>query len=271
MAYPLKQVGVLGSPGHINPNIATAATNSLLIDRGLVSQTRNIKCYGENTAVGSAEYEVVSKGNILWHPTSASTLRIKAGGDANDSSGGTGARLLAIVGLDGSGNIITDTLSTNGASASSNTTLSYIRVTHVLVLSSGAYGGVNAGNITIETSDGLSDVALMLAGESTTHISSCAIPSNETWYFTSVIVQVDSNKVVDARLCVRESLLTTSAPYNPKITYAKVMGVSGLNPFQPLNPMLILDPLTDIWIEAKSSGQDASVGVYLEFTAIETV
>lgn len=71
------------------------------ISRGLTSNISVVKKFGRNASVGTS-FVPVALGGIYRTPTStsATTLRIKAGGNANDDAAGTGAREVTLEGLD---------------------------------------------------------------------------------------------------------------------------------------------------------------------------
>lgn len=88
-------------------------------------------------------------------------MRIKAGGNAADTAAGAGAREVTLIGLDASGNVVTEAIATNGISASSATTNSFIRLYRAYVSASGTYATAAAGShtaaIVIENSAGGTD------------------------------------------------------------------------------------------------------------------
>ena len=95
------------------------------IARGLVPGCRSFFRFGRNTAIGATYTPVTRSGHYRTPQAgSATTLRVKAGGNANDTAAGSGARQITLVGLDATGNVITETLATAGASASAATTKS---------------------------------------------------------------------------------------------------------------------------------------------------
>lgn len=113
--------------------------------------------------------------------TTASTLRVQAGGNAADTAAGTGAREVNITGLDANYNLVTETLATAGASASSATTNSFLRVQSVNCGAVGS-GGINAGDITIEAVTGASTQALIPAGFGQTVQMLYTVPAGKTAY-----------------------------------------------------------------------------------------
>jgi len=90
---------------------------------------------------------------------SATALRIKAGGNANDTAAGTGARSVRLTGLNATGVVVSETIATAGASASAATTATFIRLFDAEVVDSGTYGtqdaGSHAADIVIDFDDDL--------------------------------------------------------------------------------------------------------------------
>jgi len=98
---------------------------------------------------------------VALQPAAATTLRIKAGGDALDTAAGAGAREVTLQGIDELGNEVTESLATAGASASAVTTNKFIRLYRAWVSSVGRYGTMAAGghedDIVIEKGTGSQD------------------------------------------------------------------------------------------------------------------
>lgn len=132
----------------------------LLISRNKVEGNQAVNLFGRNYGVGTT-IEPLTPGGVLRLPTraNAQALRIRAGGNANDTATGTGARTVILSGLDANGNRIAEVLTTAGESASAFTSAVFWRLQEVIVSSVGAYDlgttpTANAGRITIEDADG---------------------------------------------------------------------------------------------------------------------
>lgn len=121
---------------------------NLQVARGQITMHTSIIVFGYNPDVDTSEESVWPDGGTVPHPTVASVLKISSS-DANDTSAGTGARTVTIVGLDGDYNEISETVTLNGQTAV-NTTKSYLYVNQFYVASVGS-GGANAGNINAGT------------------------------------------------------------------------------------------------------------------------
>ena len=177
--------------------------------------------FGENDSVGTS-YVPVARGGLYNTPqsTSATTLRIKAGGNANDTAAGTGAREITLIGIDETGAEVTETLATAGASASSATTTTFMRLYRAYVSASGTYATAAAGshsaNITIENGLGGTDWAIIDDTDfpkSQSEIGAYTIPVGYTGYFLSAFGFVDATKTTKLLFFKREGIMETAAPY----------------------------------------------------------
>ena len=94
---------------------------------GNTAGCRVVHKFGRNPSVGAAK-EIISTLATYWQPIAAETVRVKAGGNANDTAAGSGCREITIEGLDGSWAEASEAEATAGASASTATTTTFIRV-----------------------------------------------------------------------------------------------------------------------------------------------
>ena len=116
----------------------------LQVARNQIMGHSSVFVSGFNATVGTTYETVWSESTVYAYLTSASVIEISSS-SANDTAAGTGARTVTIYGLDASYNQISETVTLNGTSAV-NTTLSYLRVFHLLVNTAGS-GGAAAGTI----------------------------------------------------------------------------------------------------------------------------
>ena len=152
------------------------------VSKGNVAgHSKEIK-FGRNTATtGGGTQDLIWSGGAFTYLTTASTIRIKAGGNAADTAAGTGARAVVIHGLDENYLEITDTLTTAGASASTATTNTYLRVTRAYATIVGSSES-NVGDISIEAVTGGTTQAYVPAGEGQTEQCFTTIPAGKTGY-----------------------------------------------------------------------------------------
>lgn len=249
------------------------------VARDLQSGIDSVKKFGRNSAVGTS-FVPVCLGGIYNTPQSgsATTLRIKAGGDANDTAAGTGARQITLQGLDENFEAVTETLATNGASASTATTATFTRLFRAFVSESGTYAtssaGSHVGSIVIENGAGGTDWATIDATgfpKSQSEIGAYTVPANTTGYAKIRNVSIDSGKTVDLVFFARTNCDQTSAPYSAMRAQSVVTGVAGGSieafgevdvPFGPY-----VGP-TDLGFLAKVAAGTASVSIEFEIYVI---
>ena len=251
--------------------------SSLDIARGLAPGCAGSFRYGRHTTVTST-YTPITQSGFYRTPqaTGAVALRVKAGGNANDTANGSGAREITIIGLNSSGDIITETLATAGASASAATAQTFMRLTDAFVSKSGTYAsqtaGSQAGSITIEKSTGGEDWALIAAGtisRSVSEIGAYTTPNNKSVCVTDIHVTSDADKKANIVMFKRQNILQTSAPYSALELVFELPQSFGLSDFH-FDPPLYFPPLCDFEFMANVSAStvDVSVGFgMMEFTA----
>lgn len=240
-----------------------------------------IKKFGRNAAVGTI-FTPICLGGFYRSPqaSGATTLRIKAGGNANDDASGTGARSVTLVGLNERFEIVSETINTAGASASSVTTATFTRLYRAYVETSGTYAtqstGSHAASITIENGAGTEDWTTIDATDfpkGQSEIGAFSVPAGKTAYIKRTNISVEANKTIDAVFFVRESIDQTSAPYSAMLAKAEVNGVEGGsvsifgNAELPLSP--IVGPADCGWL-AKTSTGTAKVAVEFEIYMVDS-
>jgi len=222
--------------------------------------------FGYNTAVGTSAEFIWEGGGSTYagHLTSASSLRIKAGGDAKDATGGTHARKIVIEGLDQNFAETSAEVVTNGASASSLTTTQFIRVHRVYVTDTGAYGNANEANMTIETSGG-DVVAVMGAGYGQTHMAIYTVPAGKTLYLSRAEAFADqTGREYVVKIYQRLDADDSTAP----VSAARVMHIfTTSNPSAQtlnLNGATAFPAKTDIWVTGVGDSAGNGLAVSLQ-------
>lgn len=232
-----------GKPVNISPETFSKEWYVALAE-GLVPGWSVVHKFGAAN-VGTT-YTPVCEGGFYRTPqvASATQLRIKAGGNVADTAAGAGAREITLQGLDATGAEITETLATNGASASSATTNSFLRLHRFWVSSSGTYAtqstGSHVGDIVIEDSAGTQDWATIVSTDfprGQSQIGVYSIPAGKTGYIQEVFGTVDSNKTMNIAFFQRKNILETAAPYTPMRLITEMKGISG-----PFN-LLVTTPI----------------------------
>ena len=200
--------------------------------------------------VGTTE-QIISKMSVpsKVHPqfniVTAKPIRIKSGGNSNDTSLGTGARSVTIVGLDQNYKEQTSTIATAGVSASSATTKTYIRVYNAYVTESGS-GQTNSADIIIENTDGV-EFLIIETGLSQSQFMGYTIQNGKTGFIKQYNLFKDSSNTVDIKLNV--------IPYN-----SNTVRVYGIYKLQVRNFTIdfnglpiVINSKSDVWLSGTST------------------
>lgn len=254
------------------------STNDFLLDisQGRAGEYSVVHKFGRNMDVGTS-FEPICNSGLYRTPQSGSAtqLRVKAG-NAADASGGAGARAITLVGIDANGDEITETIATNGESAGTASTNSFMRLYRAFVSSSGTYAAQSAGShvgaITIENSAGTEDWLTISAtgfpaGQS--EVGAYTVPNGYKAYIKNIFLFVDSSKPATLLLFQRQNILETAAPYSSMRVVFEVDSAGGgisvprdvpLGPF-PAN--------TDIGFMGKVATTAATVTVSFDIILVQ--
>jgi hypothetical protein len=202
-------------------------------------------------------------------------LRVKAGGNLNDTAAGSGAREITLEGLDETGSLVTETLATAGTSASSPTTATFIRLFRAYVSKSGTYTtattGSHSDDIVIENSGGGTDWATISSTDfprSQTEIGLYSIPVGWTGYLVSGFGFTDSTKVTEILFFKREGIMNTAPPYEAmRIVFEE--RVEGGEFTIEIKAPILLGSGCDVGFLAKVNAQTAEVDVDFEILLIK--
>lgn len=216
------------------------------IARGVRAKVSSVHKFGANGSVGTVEEDIWTPGGIYPWPTAAETVRVKAGGDANDDAAGTGARKVMIEGLDSSFNAVSEEVTLAGASASSPTSASFRRINRAYVTEVGTYTGTNAGQIQIENTTSLAVLADIAASDGQTEMSMYTVPNNFMAYLVGQTVTISGTKDGDARFWQRPGANDVTVPFQAKRIVAKVDGLTGEFE-EPFRAYVEFAAMTDLW------------------------
>jgi len=240
------------------------------VQKGNVPGHSMVHKFGRNSAVPNGTWAFInSLGLTSWPLSAATTVRVKAGGNAADTSNGAGAREVTVQGIDSNFAETSEAIATAGASASSATTASFWRVHRAWVSAAGTYGGANTGTITIENSAGGTNLIQITAGEGQTQFTAYTIPVSKTGYLLSIHVNVDALKPADIRVFTRDNIDTTSAPVKSKRLKLFFDGVIGEHIYVPRGPELSINAKSDIWVEARGGGASTEVTCDFELLLVD--
>lgn len=156
---------------------------------------------GSNQAVGTSYETLWEEGGVHEFPASASIMTVSSD-DANDTSAGTGARTVLIMGLDSDYNEITETVTLNGTTGV-NTTLEWFRINDMRVMTAGT-GKTNAGSIFIGTGSITAGKPANVYGEIYTgdgvaHEGFYTVPAGKTLHILEIELGVQSGKDAQVR------------------------------------------------------------------------
>lgn len=184
--------------------------------------------FGRNTAIGTNFTPLTSAGVYPTPQASGATaLRVKAGGDANDTAAGTGAQSVIFQGLDGNFDYAEEEVATAGASASVATTTLFTRLFRLKVGGSGTYAssvaGSHAGSITVENAAGTADWGMIDVNgfpRSTSDIAAYSVPRNHIAIVSHIDLFTDTARLTQGLFFIRENIDQTEAPYTPMRVFA---------------------------------------------------
>jgi len=149
---------------------------------------------------GDAESNIwCVKGQTIVYPTNNVALELLSD-DAADTIAGTGAQTVEVTILKTNGDIVKETVNTNGVTpvALANTGF---RVIDILVLTAGS-GGRNAGNVLIRTTVGTNIQDCIAIGYNRSASSNYTIPGGKTGFLVEYAVRVnrDNNNLNDVKI-----------------------------------------------------------------------
>lgn len=240
----------------------------LEVAKGNVVGHSVVDVHGGNPDVGTGAFEDLwDEGGLYtgWLQTAVS-IRIKAGGSVNDiATTGSGMRRIEVFGLDENWAEVSEVIACNGASASTATTATFIRIRRIIGVECGSYGGTNAAAIVVETTGG-TELGEILAGLGESELCLYTVPAGHTFYMTELRIDVNSSKTATVRLNIREGANNTSSLFCPWRTEVEFNELTGDVPQQYLVPV-VYSEYTDIIIAAQADG-GASTAVHAEFEGV---
>jgi len=243
--------------------VRNVSANRMDRARGFIGDEASVNLNGANTVVGASFATLWEGGGIYVFPEAAEKLRVKSGGNAADAAAGANARTLTVFGLDANFSSISEDITLAGASASSSTSASFIRVNFVLVKTTGTYGAGNAGDIIIENADTNTVLSIIKTGESRSNQFVFTVPLGQTSFITQLFLEASDSNTAEMLMLQRGSADVVAAPFTPKIMARKIVdfsGVFGLTDDAPRQ----LSEKTDFWIDVKrvSGGGNAQTAAF---------
>jgi len=207
-------------------------------------------------------------------PTSAVQLQVVSD-DAQDSSTGTGARKVTIIGLNASWDEITQVVTMNGLTPV-QIPIPMTRVYRWYVSESGTYAtqttGSHAGILLIEETTGGADWTILTTspfpvGQS--QISAYTIPRGKKGYLLSKTLFVDSTKTADIYFFKRDNINDTTVPFSPMRLVEREVGVSGGYTFSLQEPTFLCEGPCDVGFMGEISVGTAEASAEFELLLVD--
>lgn len=187
--------------------------------------------------------------NYYWLP-SAQILKVSST-SVNDTAAGTGARLVQITGLTGTGWLEeSEVVSMNGTTPVS-TTKSYRRIWQALVLDCGS-GGTNAGQIYVRDNADTNAVAHIDVGDGFSNMGTWSVPGNKTAYITSFSAATNGTKDALGVFMIRFNILSMFG-FSPPMWQTAHFNITGSSGQQIFIPNRDFPPMTDFDFTAQAS------------------
>lgn len=218
----------------------------LEVKKGKIAGHSLVHLLGENTSVSTSFETLWGIGGLYPFPTAAATIEAIST-DANDTSGGTGARTIHVYGLDTNFEEIDEVITMNGTTATTATTQSFRRINLVIVEGIGVYGGSNIGDITIRVSGAGANLSYIEVGEGQSNIAVYTIPLGKTGYMLDASITMDSNKEIEVHILKREDADDTTAPMSPVVHIHHWVGITNPIINDTFTANHVLPEKTDLW------------------------
>lgn len=241
------------------------------------SDRKDFTTLGHNTNIAAGQTEDIWHGTTALYPgwlTASERLRIRAGGNANDTANGSGARSVVLQPHRDDFTWIDDesvVLTTAGAAASALTEQPYRRCVRAFVKTSGGYAngttsGTNAGPIVIETQSGI-EVAVIDTGDNDAQQSMFTVPTGYTLWLSAFSMAVDANQPATVSILYRSQADVIAEPFSARRTLLTAAGVVGLIQF-PLEFHVALPEKTDVWVRATSAAGAGPSAVSVAYSGL---
>ena len=246
--------------------VGTHEPFELQVARGQIPGHSIIHVFGYNPDVDTVEETIWPIDGILGHPASPAIMTISST-SANDTAAGTGARTVQVLGVNGTGGLVSEIVVLNGQTPVS-TTHAYDAIERLVVLSVGS-GGANAGLIYAGTGAVTAGVpavpySAIGVGENVSIVGHWTCPAGVTGYLVRGSISVGptaGNQFVLGRLKLRgtDDIVRTAA---------KVSIQSGTAEFDFTYPVKI-NAGECVTATAQNSGSNAAVSSYFQIVQIQ--
>jgi hypothetical protein len=236
--------------------VEVATVNDVQLENAAGTRGRStVHKFGYSDLVTNVESDVWEVGGLYTgFFEQAQQVFVISGGNAQDSQtiSGTGAWDIKIEGLNASFQPASETLSLNGGTQSAASTNAYSRVFRAYVNAVGAYGGTNAGNITIAGTAASGTMARIATGLGQTEQAVYCVPSGKLGYLTQFDVNVAGTKAANIKLYQRPAAADVSSPFIAKRLISRLDDVAGQATVSYSSYPVFTGP-TDIWASAEKT------------------
>jgi hypothetical protein len=252
--------------------------SGLNIARGIADGNIAVHKFGRNDDVGTTIMPITASGVYRMPlPADAQRLRVRSGGDANDTAGGSGTRSIRIQGLAVDGTPLDQDIDLAGASASALTDVAFLRSYRVAVLEVGTYeieGPASAADsdIIIEDAAGnewcrISQATDFQRGQG--EIGCYSVPMGYSLYISKLSMSTDVSAKTDFFVMQRQGILDgTGAEYRPFRMVQEFRSLSGLLAIDYDVPIGPIRELTDVLVLARATSGTVDVQVQLDFILV---
>lgn len=220
--------------------------------------------YNEDIDSGTAE-DVWDAGGTRHIFTSAETFNVVSS-NTNDTSAGTGARLVAVQGLDADGFEQTEVVTMNGTSNVA-TTNSFLDINRVTVVTAGS-NNTNAGDITVTGVTSGQLCSQVLAGRGITSQTHYRVPHDKVGYFLDQAGSVFRSSGTGVRKATVN--LNLRLPSGVVLKTAVYGATNEANPGQLLNVVSSeVQPGTLIWYDADATQNNTGVSITYSLVLVD--
>ena len=240
----------------------------LQVARGQITGHSLVHVFGHNPDVDTSEETIWPTDGLLGHPASPTIMKISSS-STDDAAAGTGARTVHILGVNGTGGFVEETVTLNGQTAV-NTVNSYDAIERMTVMTAGS-GGVNAGTIYAGTGTvtlGVPAVpySAIGIGDNLSLVGHWTCPTGYTGYlvYGSITCGTTSaNQYITGRLKLRgtDGLVRTAA----------ITTIVDGQSIYPFNLPIKINAGECITATAKGSGNNNDVSSYFQILLIKDV
>jgi hypothetical protein len=257
MNTPLHSVTVQGAYEPFNLQVA----------RGQIMGHSNFCQFGWNSAVGTSYETVWIEGGLYTFPAAASVLKVSSS-SATDDKDSTGAHTVLIEGLNGSYELVSETVTLEGQTQV-DTVNSYLRVNKMTVLTAGS-GGTSVGVIYAGTGSaggGLPTAIFNRTGTNSNESESSfyTVPAGYTAYINAwTMSSANSTAEASTQFALR------IRPYGGVFGFKALYGVPGNGIYECNAPYPVAIPeKSDIEVRAAASAGSSVASSQLQILLIK--